>query len=931
MVANQKYFAFISYKREDEKWAIKLKRTLEYYRLPSSLNGKNLPKNMRYVFRDIEEMKSGDLSEQIKDALAKSQNLIVICSPRAHAEPYWINKEIHQFVEFGKTKKIHPFIVEGFPHTKNKDEECFPSALLELTGEQERIGGNINEGGYDFAAVKLIAGMLDIENRDLWDVYRKEKKKKRLTWVCIITLLFAVVIGVAAWIWNQNNLLKEKDWKIMESQSRFVSEKASELIENGDSYLASLLALNILPKDLDNQNRPYTPEAERLLRSAVNMECYTLCREDSRDIPFFDCSSDGQHVITSSHGDSAKIWNLKTGQCVQEMQNKPIYYASFSLNQKYILTIVGNGQSDSNSIEESKDLFVMDAYTGKCVKKLKGHSKSVSCAEFYDNKHIVSTAGDGTIRIWDVESEKCIKTINTGKFRIINYPNIGNLSKPDTPRTISISSDGKRLITNYGDNTFEIWDLQRGLCVDSINGHSEGINSIKYCPSEKLIASCGYDNIIKIWDANTYSCIRDLVGHTSVVYDIGWNKDNKTIVSASNDSTVRMWNVETGICEKKLKLDASIYRVSFVPNSNKIVMALGDGSIRIWNYKIKETIDIIDSLTRTNSTVYFERRPYSTWHLYSAAISPNGQCVIKDDKNDVRVWDIMSKKILFTLKNTYHVKTVSYSNDGSRIITTTYNNGADQCNIKLWDSKNSSLIHTINIEINKGFSDRLGDAILYDDKVIAIADSTIGIWDIQTGTMIKSIPCQKILNYWQMCTVTYSPNNNCVAVITDYGESVSVIDVGTGTRKFLLTGHNKDINLVTFNPDENNIITASSDGTIIIWDSKSGKMISKLGENYDGVNSISFGKNGQDIIASYDDGYIRIWDLKEKGCICEIEEKGKRMIRAKVYNQSVVALSDDGKIFKWPFQPLQTLIDETSERFKNRQLSLEEREKYYLE
>lgn len=136
---------------------------------------------------------------------------------------------------------------------------------------------------------------------------------------------------------------------------------------------------------------------------------------------------------------------------------------------------------------------------------------------------------------------------------------------------------------------------------------------------------------------------------------------------------------------------------------------------------------------------------------------------------------------------------------------------------------------------------------------------------------------------------------------------------------------------ITFDPEENYIITAYNDGTIIIWNSKSGKMISQLGENYDGVNSISFGENGQVIIASYDDGYIRIWDLKEKGCICEIEEKGKRMIRANVYNQSIVALSDDGIIFKWPFQPLPTLIDELSERFKNRQLTLEERGMYYME
>lgn len=925
MATEKEYFVFISYSNFDSEWAIKLRKKLERFHLPASFNGRtDVRENLRKVFRDRDELSAGPKwDKQVRDALSTTNNLIVICSPNAKKSDS-VDKEIKYFRSLCEDNHnfIFPFIVEGTP------EDCFPPSL-----DVSKLGGDVKKDrGFDAAFLKVVAGMLNVDFDELWNRHEREERKRKWIKLGIVFTIVFISIIIACIFGYQNNILKEKDWKIMESQSRFVSEKASELIENGDSYLASLLALNILPENLDNPSRPYTPEAEKLLRSAVNMECYTLCREASTGVPFFDCNSDGQHVITHSHGDSAKIWNLITGQCVQEIQNKPIYKASFSPNQKYILTIVGNGLSDSNSIEESKDIFVIDTHTGKCVKKLKGHSKSVSCAEFYDNKHIVSTAGDGTILIWDIETEKCIKTINTGKFRIIKAPIIGNISKPDTPKTISIGSDGKRLITNYGDNTFEIWDLQMGICLDSINGHSEGINSIKYSPSEKLIASCGYDNIIKIWDANTYSCKRDLVGHISVVYDIGWNKDNKTIVSASRDSTVRMWNVETGICEKTLKLDASVYKVSFIPNSNKIVMALGDGSIRIWNYKIKETIDIIDSLTRTNSTVYFDGRPYSTWHLYSAAISPNGQCVIKEYKNDVRVWDIMSKKILFTLKNTYHVKTVSYSNDGSRIITTTYNNGADQCNIKLWDSKNGSLIRTINFENNnKDFSDRLGDAILCDDKVIAIADSTIGIWDIQTGIMIKSIPCQKILNYWQMSTVTYSPNNNCVAVITDYGESVSVFDVGTGTRMFLLTGHNKCINLVTYDPEENYIITASNDGTIIIWDSKNGKRISQLGENYDGVNSISFGRNGQYIIASYDDGYIRIWDLKEKGCICEIEEKGKRMIRAKVYNQSVVALSDDGKIFKWPFQPLQTLIDETSERLKNRPLTFEERGMYYIE
>lgn len=34
-----KYYAFISYKREDEEWAAWLQHEFEHYRLPSTLNG----------------------------------------------------------------------------------------------------------------------------------------------------------------------------------------------------------------------------------------------------------------------------------------------------------------------------------------------------------------------------------------------------------------------------------------------------------------------------------------------------------------------------------------------------------------------------------------------------------------------------------------------------------------------------------------------------------------------------------------------------------------------------------------------------------------------------------------------------------------------------------------------------------------------------
>lgn len=47
--------------------------------------------------------------------------------------------------------------------------------------------------------------------------------------------------------------------------------------------------------------------------------------------------------------------------------------------------------------------------------------------------------------------------------------------------------------------------------------------------------------------------------------------------------------------------------------------------------------------------------------------------------------------------------------------------------------------------------------------------------------------------------------------------------------------------------------------------------------------------------------------------------------------ESILSLSIDKTVCQWDFTPLQELIDETRERFKNNPLKKEDRKKYYLE
>jgi len=190
------YYAFISYKREDEKWAKWLQNKLENYKLPAVIRKENadLPKEIRPIFRDKTSMEAGIIVDTIQEKLRRSQYLIVICSPKA-AQSNWVGSEINAFIEMGRSDRIIPFIVAGVPNS-NDSRECFHPHIKEKIPEP--LGVNIKEIGKQEAFVKIAAKLLNLRFEALWDRFKIAQRKQRLI-AAASCLLFLAGLG---WIYN---------------------------------------------------------------------------------------------------------------------------------------------------------------------------------------------------------------------------------------------------------------------------------------------------------------------------------------------------------------------------------------------------------------------------------------------------------------------------------------------------------------------------------------------------------------------------------------------------------------------------------------------------------------------------------------------------------------------------------------------------------
>jgi tetratricopeptide (TPR) repeat protein len=205
MSSETRYRAFISYSHADQAWGQRLHRQLETYRVPRHLVGLQtsagtVPKTLSPIFRDRDELPAAeDLSASVREALSRSDTLIVVCSPNA-ARSRWVNSEILLFRELNPNGRILTAIIAGEALASKTGAdpaaECFPPALIDVGDEQlEPLAADLRPSGDGprIGLLKLVAGMLDIRldliiRRDL------QRRQRRVTVITALSLVLTLIM-----------------------------------------------------------------------------------------------------------------------------------------------------------------------------------------------------------------------------------------------------------------------------------------------------------------------------------------------------------------------------------------------------------------------------------------------------------------------------------------------------------------------------------------------------------------------------------------------------------------------------------------------------------------------------------------------------------------------------------------------------------------
>lgn len=169
-------------------------------------------------------------------------------------------------------------------------------------------------------------------------------------------------------------------------------------------------------------------------------------------------------------------------------------------------------------------------------------------------------------------------------------------------RALSLSPDGKQLVSASFDTTAITWSLTSGTAEKVLRFHEGAVNAVAVLQDGR-IATSGEDARIAIWQPGQDQPETVLQGHTAPVVSLAVSPDGKTLASASWDNTVRLWPLGGGTLRVLEGHQQNVNGVAFTPDGRTVVTAGYDLTLRIWPLSGEGSPKIVTLPTPLNSVV----------------------------------------------------------------------------------------------------------------------------------------------------------------------------------------------------------------------------------------------------------------------------------------------------------------------------------------
>ena len=537
-----------------------------------------------------------------------------------------------------------------------------------------------------------------------------------------------------------------------------------------------------------------------------------------------------------------------------------------------------------------------------------GHLGKINAVTLTKNDQIaVSTASDGTIKIWEIRTGRVVNTLDnhlkqkrvaakkgvTARGQFLHTPSVNCIAISNDNRLIlSGASDGNVIVSNLaGGQTLRVfnkhkksvntavftngdrqaltgcsagriylWEIASGRKLRQYNNKTGAILSLSLSPQYRIFVSGDQNGFIWLYDILGERKPQLLGQHQSAVSSVDFSTSGKYLLSAGWDGTIKLWDMNEN--REIRQIEGHEYRIntiSFSPDENLILSGASDNTAKVWDRK---TGLLVTTLMGHQADIH------------TAVFTNDGRYVITGSQDQtMKLWRIQTgKEIRSFLGPSRRIHSVSFSPDGRYLLSSM------QGQINCWDVSTGSLVKIFrgslyhqNMETRFSTGRHIGinphSVGFSPDGLLVVSlgnDGTYKNWDFVTGKEI--LGSEKYPT--KLSTIAYSPDGRLV--VSKAGGIDLLLREYTSTkvvRRF--SGHKQYISAVAYSPDGRFIISGDLSGRIFIWNTKYGKQRRELKGHFEAITSIDISPDGRLAATGSWDMTCRIWEV----------ETGKEIVR----------------------------------------------------
>ncbi|XP_046718211.1 autophagy-related protein 16-1 isoform X2 [Silurus meridionalis] len=220
---------------------------------------------------------------------------------------------------------------------------------------------------------------------------------------------------------------------------------------------------------------------------------------------------------------------------------------------------------------------------GRCDYKgaLMGSNAGITSIEFDSTgSYLLAASNDFASRIWTVDDYRLRHTLT------------GHSGKVLSARFLL---DNARIVSGSYDRTLKLWDLRSKVCMKTVFAGSS-CNDI-VC-TEQCVMSGHFDKKVRFWDIRAEStvCELELLGR---VTSLDLNHDRTELLACSRDDLIKIIDLRNNAVKQTFsaqgfKCGSDFTRVTFSPDGNYVAGGSADGVLYVWNVltgKLEKSLD----------------------------------------------------------------------------------------------------------------------------------------------------------------------------------------------------------------------------------------------------------------------------------------------------------------------------------------------------